>query len=99
MGWAIGAGLALGLLLLVAFANFILIVARIVLDGSDAKFLVLTIALLGSGQTLLVFLAARAGLFSARAFETMWLISMCIVITSLLSVVIFGRVDRGDEPN
>ena len=99
MGWAIGAGLALGLLLLVAFANFILIVARIVLDGTDAKFPILTTASLGSGQTLLLFLVARAGLFSPRTFETLWLISMCIAIISLLWVVICGIAVRGDDRN
>jgi len=93
----VGAGLALALLLLVSFANFILIVARIVLDRTDAKFLILTISSLGSGQTLLFFVAARAGFFSAPTFEIMWLISMCIAISSLLAVFIFGGASPGEH--
>ena len=96
MGWAIGAGLALALLLLVATANFILIVARITFDRTDAKFLLLALASLGSGQTLF-FAAARAGLFSAPSFEILWLISMGIALSSLVTVLIFGPSRTVDQ--
>ena len=99
MGWAIGAGLALTLLLLVATANFILIVARIMFDRFNAKFLLLSLASLGSGQALLFFAVARAGLFSAPAFEIFWLISMCIAISSLVAVLIFGGTSRAMDRN
>lgn len=99
MGWAIGAGLALALLLLIATASFILIVARIMFDRTDAKFLLLTVASAGSGQALLFFAAAPAGLFSAPAFEIFWLISMCIAISSLVAVVYFGVTSRTVDRN
>ncbi|MFO0011855.1 MAG: hypothetical protein ACK553_03860 [Planctomycetota bacterium] len=99
MGWAIGAGLALALLLLIAIANFLLIAARIFFDRIDAKFLLLAFASLGSGQTLLFFAAARAGLFSAPTFEIFWLISMCIAISSLVAVLIFGGTSRTVDRN
>ncbi len=91
MGWTIGAGLALALLLLVATVNLMLIVARIMFDRTDAKILLLVLASLGSAQALLFFAAARAGLFSAPSFEFLWLISMGIAISSLVTVIIVGR--------
>ena len=97
MGWVIGAGLALALLLFVAFANLLLIVVRVAMDRSDAKFLMLTIAALGSSQALLFVVAARTGIFAAPTFEILWLISMCMAILSFLAVIIFGRAPRGEE--
>lgn len=97
MGWAIGAGLALALLLLVASVNFMLIVARIMFDRTDAKILLLALASLGSTQALLFFAAARAGLFPAPSFEILWLISMGIAISSLVTVLIVGRSRTMDQ--
>lgn len=97
MGWTIGAGLALMLLLLVAFANFMLIVAQVVRDQTNAKFLLLAFALLGSGQTLLFCVVVRTGFLSAPTFEIMWLISMCIVITSLIVVLTYGGASRCED--
>lgn len=99
MGWAIGAGLALTLLLLVATANFMLIVFRVMLDRADAKFLLLSLASLGSGQALLFFAVARVGLLSAPTFEIFWLISMCIAISSLVTVLVFGGTSRAVDRN
>lgn len=97
MGWAVGAGLALTFLLLVAIANLVLIVARIAHDRIDAKFLVLAIASLGSGQAFFFYLVAGTGFLSAQAFEIIWLISIGIAISSLIAVLLYGGATRGAD--
>ena len=94
MGWVIGAGLALFLLMLVACANFILIAARLAMDPNDAKFLLLALSALGSGQALTFIAVAQTGVFSAPLFEMLWFASICIAISSLVAVAFFGGASQ-----
>ena len=91
---ATGMGLAILLLVFLAFFTILLIILRLLFDAMRANFLVLTLAFLGALQAgvaaLIVRLVSGFGLYRLL-FDVGFLISMFVVTVSCVSVVIWGR--------